>query len=65
MNETKIKSKSIIVTEVVHNDFKKLCKNKNLKIGALIEDLIKLYLSNPKIIQKLIDDLKESRPNNK
>jgi len=53
------KSKSIIVDGTLHNQLKKFCRSKGLKIGSLIEDLIKLYLNNPKIIQKNIDELKD------
>lgn len=53
------KSKSIIVNGDLHNRLKKFCRNKGLKIGSLIEDLINLYLTNPKIIQKNIDELKD------
>lgn len=51
-----IKPKSIIIDGDVHNKLKMLCKSRGLKIGAVIEDLIKLYLSDVKTIQKLIDD---------
>jgi len=50
--------KSIIVDADVHTKFKNICRNKNLKIGALTEDLIRLYVENPKSIQQLIDELK-------
>lgn len=53
------KPKSIIIEGDLHNKFKLLCKGKSMKIGAVIEDLIKLYLDNPKNIQKMIDDIKE------
>ena len=53
------KSKSIIVDGELHNQLKKFCRSKGLKIGSLIEDLIRLYLNNPKGIQKNIDELKE------
>ena len=53
------KSKSIIVDGDLHNQLKKFCRSKGLKIGSLIEDLIKLYLNNPKVIQKNIDEIKE------
>jgi hypothetical protein len=36
-----------------------LCKGKSMKIGAVIEDLIKLYLAKQKEVQKMIDELKE------
>lgn len=53
------KSKSIIVNGTLHNQLKKFCRSKGLKIGSLIEDLIGLYLNNPKIIQKNIDEIKD------
>lgn len=59
-----MKPKSIIIDGNVHNKFKLLCKGKSMKIGGVIEDLIKLYLKNPKNIQKLIDENKESHENN-
>ena len=56
-NETK--PKSIIIEGNLHNKFKILCKGKSLKIGGVIEDLIALYLKNPKKIQMLIEESKE------
>lgn len=53
------KAKSIIIDGDIHKEYRDFCRGKGLKIGTLTEDLIKLYLSNPKIVQKLIDDLKE------
>jgi len=53
------KSKSIIVGGDLHNKLKKFCRSKGLKIGSLIEDLIILYLNNPKVVQKNIDEIKE------
>lgn len=57
------KPKSIIIDGQLHYNFKMLCKGKSMKIGAVIEDLIKLYLTNQKEIQKLIDELKEKNVN--
>lgn len=54
-----IKSKSIIVDGNIHNKFKIMCKGKSLKIGGVIEDLMILYLNNPRSTQKMIDELKE------
>lgn len=54
------KSKSVIINGDVHGDFKLFCKGKSLKIGGVIEDLIKLYLDDPKKIQKLIDESKDN-----
>ena len=31
-----------------------------MKIGGVIEDLIRVYLNNPKVVQKMIDEHKES-----
>lgn len=56
---TKNKSKSVIIDGDVHNKFKDFCKERSLKIGGVIEDLIQVYLSDPKVIQKLIDDQKD------
>ena len=50
------KPKSIIIDGDLHNRFKMLCKGKSMKIGGVIEDLIRLYLDNPKIIQKMMED---------
>lgn len=54
-----VKPKSIIIDGDLHNRFKMLCKGKSLKIGGVIENLIKLYLENPKYIQKMIDENKD------
>jgi hypothetical protein len=53
------KPKSIIIDGNLHNRFKMFCKGKSMKIGGVIEDLIRLYLNEPKEIQKRIDELKE------
>jgi len=55
---TKTKSKSVIIDGDIHNKFKEFCKEKSLKIGGVIEDLILVYLNNPKGFQKLIDEHK-------
>lgn len=57
--DEEVKPKSIIIDGELHNKFKILCKGKCMKIGGVIEDLIKLYLKNPKEIQALIDNNKE------
>ena len=54
------KPKSIIIDGKLHSRFKMLCKGKSMKIGGVIEDLIKLYLKYPKETQKQIDELKEN-----
>jgi hypothetical protein len=53
------KPKSVIIDGELHNRFKILCKGKSMKIGGVIEDLIKLYINDSKSLQKMIDDLKE------
>ncbi|MDA3778798.1 MAG: hypothetical protein PF487_00960 [Bacteroidales bacterium] len=55
----KVKPKSIIIDGNLHNKFKLLCKGKSLKIGGVIEELIKLYLNNPKKVQELIEETKQ------
>lgn len=54
------KPKSIIIDGNLHGFLKTFCKSRSLKIGGVIEDLIQLYLDNPKEIQKLIDDHKNN-----
>jgi len=58
-SKAKSKPKSIIIEGDLHNRFKILCKGKSLKIGGVIEDLVTLYLDNPKKIQLLIEENKE------
>ena len=55
------KPKSVIIDGTLHNNFKLLCKGKSMKIGGVIEDLIKLYLSDSKNVQKMIDEQKEMK----
>ena len=43
-----VKPKSVIIEGNLHNRFKIYCKGKNLKIGGVIEELIRLYLNSPK-----------------
>ena len=59
-NNKETKPKSIIIDGKLHSQFKMLCKGKSMKIGGVIEDLIKLYLKYPKETQKQIDELKEN-----
>jgi hypothetical protein len=53
------KPKSIIIDGKLHSQFKTLCKGKSMKIGGVIEDLIRVYLRNPRDVQKIIDAMKE------
>ena len=50
-----LKSKSIIIEGTLHNEFKNFCRGKNLKIGGVVEKLIKGYMSNYYDINKLIE----------
>ncbi len=58
INLNECKPKSIIINGDLHKEFKLLCKGKNLKIGAVIEDLIRMYLNDPKNLEKMIEELK-------
>ena len=58
---TETKPKSIIIDGNLHNRFKSICKGKSMKIGGVIEDLIKLYLRDPKNLQKMIDEMKDEK----
>jgi hypothetical protein len=49
------KPKSIIIDGDLHSRFKMLCKGKNLKIGGVIEDLIRAYLHDPNGMQQVIN----------
>ena len=53
------KPKSVIIEGNLHSRFKMYCKGKSLKIGGVIENLISLYLNNPKKIQSMIVETKE------
>ena len=56
---TSAKPKSVIIDGGLHYNFKVLCKGKSMKIGAVLEDLIRLYLARQKDTQRMIDELKE------
>jgi hypothetical protein len=53
-------SKSVIIDGDVHSQLKLLCAGKNLKMGGVIENLIRLYLKDYKNVQKQIDNLNEA-----
>jgi hypothetical protein len=59
MTSTKTGNKSVIINADTHSKFKELCKSKNLKLGGVIENLIKIYLDDQKRIQKIIDEYYE------
>jgi hypothetical protein len=52
-------SKSVIIDGAIHSQLKLLCVGKNLKMGGVIENLIRLYLKDYKNVQKQIDNLNE------
>jgi len=58
LTSSETKPKSVIIDGNLHDRFKMFCKGKNLKIGGVIENLIQLYLNDPKILQKMIEDQK-------
>ena len=53
------KSKSIIIDADLHYKLKMFCKGKSMKIGGVVEDLIKLYIKNTKGVQNLLDEFNE------
>jgi hypothetical protein len=59
--ETKQKSdsKSVIIDGKLHASMKKYCMGTKRKIGGVIENLIRLYLANPKEIENLIENIKD------
>jgi len=59
MRNTTTKPKSVIIDGSLHYDFKVFCKGKSMKIGGVIENLIRLYLNDPKRVEKMIDEQKE------
>lgn len=59
MENTTTKPKSVIINGNLHYNFKIFCKGKSMKIGGVIENLIRLYLDDPKRIQKMIDEQNE------
>lgn len=59
--EAKKKSNSsVIIDRDLHAKMKKHCVGNSRKIGGVIENLIRLYLANPKEIENAIDNLKEN-----
>jgi hypothetical protein len=53
-------SKSVIIDGQLHADMKKYCTGTKRKIGGVIENLIRLYLANPKQTENLIDNLNDN-----
>jgi hypothetical protein len=56
----KTKPKSVIIDGDLHSRFKMLCKGKSMKIGGVIEDLIRFYLHSPQKVQTMIEESKEN-----
>ena len=56
----KTKSKSVIIDGDVHSRFKLFCKGRSLKIGAVLEDLINIYINDHKLLRKMIEDYNEN-----
>jgi hypothetical protein len=52
-------SKSVIIDGKLHADMKEYCNKNKRKLGGVIENLIRLYLANPKETENLIDNLKD------
>lgn len=57
---TQAKPKSIIIDGDLHRRLKVFCKGKSLKLGGIMEDLIRLYLKDSHNLQKMIDQNKEN-----
>ena len=55
------KNKSIIIDGELHSKFKNYCKGKSMKIGGVVEDLIRVFLKKPKDIQREIDEMREGK----
>lgn len=52
-------SKSVIIDGSLHAKMKNYCVGSKRKIGGVIENLIRLYLSDPKDTENRIDNLKD------
>lgn len=59
MKNNAAKQKSIIIDGDMHGKFKNLCKARNMKIGAVTEDLILLYINKRVDVEKMIDSIKK------
>ncbi len=59
-DKKKSTSKSVIIDFQIHAKMKKFCTGNKRKIGGVIENLIRLYLANPKEIETLIENIKEN-----
>lgn len=55
--------KSVIIDKDLHYKFKMYCKGKNLKIGGLIEDILKTYIRFPKEFNQLMDKYRKEVDN--
>lgn len=55
------KNKSIIIDGELHSKLKNYCKGKSMKIGGVVENLIRVFLKKPKDIQREIDEMREGK----
>jgi len=55
MNQTK--PKSVIINGDLHQQLKNHCKERSLKIGSIIQELIRLYLYKPKQLRDMIEEM--------
>lgn len=51
-----LKNKSIIIDGDLHKDLKMYCAARNIKIGGIVNNIIKAYIKYPKEINKLIEN---------
>lgn len=59
------KPKSVIISRDIHNEFKNFCRGKNLKIGGVVENLMRYYIDNYSEITKLLEHSKSINYNEK
>jgi len=55
------KSKSIIIDGNLHQRLKVFCRGRNMKIGGVVEELVTLYLYNPKQIHEMIENFNDKK----
>lgn len=52
------KNKSIIIDGDLHQRLKIFCKGKSMKIGGVVENLIRVFLDDPKELERKFDEMK-------
>ena len=50
------KNKSIIIDGDLHQRLKIFCKGKSMKIGGVVENLIRTFLNNPKELENMFEE---------